>query len=103
MLPSHTTATWQEQFGHVLIEAMACGVPVIGANSGAIPDVIGDAGIIVPERDSRALRDALAELIARPTRRAQLADAWRARVLARFTHARIAAANVEFFNQVLAT
>jgi len=103
VLPSHTTATWQEQFGHVLIEAMACGVPVIGANSGAIPDVIGDAGIIVPERDSRALRDALAELIARPTRRAQLADAGRARVLARFTHARVAAANVEFFNQVLAT
>jgi glycosyltransferase involved in cell wall biosynthesis len=47
--PSQTTPAWREQFGRMLVEAMACGVPVIGSDSGEIPFVIGDAGIIVPE------------------------------------------------------
>jgi glycosyltransferase involved in cell wall biosynthesis len=102
VLPSLTTPTWKEQFGHVLIEAMACGVPVIGSDSGAIPEVIGDAGIIVPERKVDALRDALARLIAQPTQREHLAHAGRARVLAHFTHEHIAKANVAFFQEVLA-
>lgn len=102
VLPSQMTATWKEQFGHVLIEAMASGVPVIGSNSGAIPEVIGDAGIIFPEGDARALRDALATLQNDAVCRAQLAQLGRARVLAHYTHARIAVANVEFFEQVLA-
>lgn len=80
-LPSLTTPRWAEQFGRVLVEAMARGVPVIGSSSGAIPEVIGDAGLIVPEgepaalaaaigriRDSAALR---ADLIARGLERAR--------------------------------
>ncbi len=59
VLPSLTTARWMEQFGFVLAEAMACGVPVIGSNSGAIPEVIGDCGIIVPENDSKELAAAI--------------------------------------------
>ena len=43
-MPSRTLPNWKEQFGRVIIEAMACGVPVVGSDSGAIPDVIGDAG-----------------------------------------------------------
>jgi glycosyltransferase involved in cell wall biosynthesis len=50
ILPLH-----REQFGRVLVEAMAAGVPVVGSSSGAIPEVIGDAGLVVPERDPRAL------------------------------------------------
>ena len=66
VLPSRTTPRWKEQFGRVIIEAHACGVPVIGSNSGAIPDVIGEAGRVVPEADPAALADALSNLAGRP-------------------------------------
>ena len=62
VLPSRTGQYWKEQFGRVLVEAMACGVPVVGSDSGAIPSVIGDAGQVVPEGDIPALRDALISL-----------------------------------------
>ena len=62
VLPSLTTARWTEQFGFVLAEAMACGVPIIGSNSGAIPEVIGDCGIVVQENDSKALAEAIVSL-----------------------------------------
>ncbi len=101
VLPSQTTPRWKEQFGHVLIEAMACGVPVIGSDCGAIPEVIADAGIIFPEGNVGSLRDAIVALQSNPRRRTQLADAGRARVLAHYTHTHIAAQNLEFFQQVL--
>ena len=49
VLPSHTTARWKEQFGRVLIEAGACGIAVVGSDSGAIPEVIESAGLVFPE------------------------------------------------------
>ena len=55
VLPSRTTAEWVEFFGRVLIEGMACEVPVIGSDSGEIPHVIGDAGIVFPEGDAEML------------------------------------------------
>ena len=94
VLPSLTRPNWKEQFGRVLIEAMACGVPVIGSDSGEIPNVIGDAGLIFPEGDIDALRDSIASLLADPGRRARYAEAGRQRVLAEFTQAQIAAATV---------
>ena len=102
-LPSQTTPVWKEQFGHVLVEAMACAVPVVGSDSGAIPKVIGDAGLIFPEGNANSLRDAIVTLRSNSVRCEQLAQAGRARVLAQFTHAHIAAANIEFFKQVLAS
>lgn len=72
VLPSHTTAVWKEQFGRVLTEAMACGVPVVGSNSGAIPEVIGDAGLVFPEGNVGALADSLWQLIDSPTLSRQL-------------------------------
>jgi glycosyltransferase involved in cell wall biosynthesis len=57
VLPSRTTARWKEQFGRVLVEAMACGVPVAGSNSGEIPNVLGDAGRTFPEGDIESLAE----------------------------------------------
>lgn len=101
VLPSQTTERWKEQFGHILIEAMACGVPVIGANSGAIPEVIADAGIVFPEANANALRDAIIALQKNPALRAKFAEAGRARVLGHYTHAHIAAQNADFFRRII--
>lgn len=62
VLPSRTGTRWKEQFGRVLTEAMASGVPVVGSNSGEIPEVIGEAGRVFPEGDDEALAEALLEL-----------------------------------------
>src|SRR6185312_482912 len=61
--PSLTRSHWKEQFGRAIMEAMACGVPVIGSDSAEIPNVIGDAGLVVPEGDPHALRDALQRVL----------------------------------------
>jgi glycosyltransferase involved in cell wall biosynthesis len=100
VLPSRTTRTWKEQFGRVLTEAMACGVPVIGSNSGAIPEVIGDAGLIFPEGDANALASLLHQL----SNDAALANTLRARGLARvaehYTQDCIAAKTAEFLAEL---
>src|SRR5579871_5578798 len=91
VLPSRTTARWKEQFGRVLIEANACRTPVIGTDSGAIPDVVGEAGLIVPERNPEALAQALRELDAHPERRTEMGRRVREQVVALYTWERVAA------------
>jgi glycosyltransferase involved in cell wall biosynthesis len=59
VLPTETTARIREQFGRVLVEAMASAVPVIGSTCGAIPEVISDAGLVFRERNASELADAL--------------------------------------------
>ncbi len=90
VLPSLTTPSWKEQFGRVLIEAMASSVPVVGSDSGEIPQVIGDAGLIVPEGDPTALGEALRRLELDPELRRDLGRKGRARVLEHYTHERVA-------------
>jgi glycosyltransferase involved in cell wall biosynthesis len=79
VLPSRTTRAWKEQYGRVLVEAMAAGVPVLGSSSGAIPEVIGDAGIVFPEGDAADLAHHLARLRSDEAERARLGDAGRTR------------------------
>lgn len=100
VLPSLTRPNWKEQFGRVLVEAMASGVPVLGSDSGAIPGVIGDAGLIVPEGDVDALAAALRDLRDQPALRAELVEKGRARFLAHFTHERIAEATVGVYREM---
>lgn len=64
VLPSRTQAHWKEQFGRVLVEAMSCQVPVVGSNSGAIPEVVADAGIIFEEGNASMLAAVLLQLFA---------------------------------------
>ena len=101
VLPSLTRPNWKEQFGRVMVEAMAGGVPVLGSDSGAIPGVIGEAGLILPEGDVEALASALRDLRDQPARREELVEKGRARFLAHFTHERIAEATVKVYRELL--
>jgi glycosyltransferase involved in cell wall biosynthesis len=82
--------TWKEQFGRVIIEAHACETPVIGSDSGAIPDVVGEGGLIFPERNPEKLAAAIMELRANPSRRREMGIAGRAQVEANYTWRQVA-------------
>lgn len=101
VLPSQSKPNWIEQFGRVLIEAMACEVPVIGSTCGEIPNVIGDAGLIFPEGDVPGLRERLQLLMNDAQLRRQLGQRGRARVLAHFTQSQIAQATVRVYRELL--
>jgi glycosyltransferase involved in cell wall biosynthesis len=109
VLPSETTdefktltATgWKEQFGHVLIEAMACRVPVIGSDSGEIPNVIGDAGLIFPEGNVEALKNCLQQLIKEPDFTDKLAEKGYQRAREKYTNKALAKQQLEFYHQLL--
>lgn len=90
VVPSRTQSNWKEQFGRVIVEAMACEVPVVGSDSGEIPNVIGDGGIVYPEGDIEGLARHLDELVADHDRLGDLGRRARDRVLSEFTQARIA-------------
>lgn len=98
--PSLTQPNWIEQFGRVLIEGMACEVPVVGSSSGEIPHVLGDAGVVVPEGDALALRRALLELAAEPERRVEYARRGRRRVLEQYTQEQVARKIAAVYRQV---
>lgn len=100
VLPSLTKPNWKEQFGRVLVEAMACAVPVVGSDSGEIPHVIGDAGLVIPEGDAQALASALGSLYD-PVLRRELGLRGRGRVLANYTHSRIAQQTVAFYREII--
>lgn len=99
--PSQTTPQWREQFGRMLIEAFACGVPVIGSDSGEIPYVVGNAGIIVGERDEAGWRRALSELLESPERRVELAARGRDRAHTLYAWPVIARRHLDFFAELL--
>jgi glycosyltransferase involved in cell wall biosynthesis len=81
-LPSHTTPTWKEQFGRVIVEALWCGVPVVGSDSGEIPWLIEltGGGLVFPEGDDARLAEQLQRLRDDPALRAELAARGRAQV-----------------------
>jgi glycosyltransferase involved in cell wall biosynthesis len=100
-LPSRTTPRWKEQFGRVLIEAQACGVPVVGSDSGAIPEVVGGGGVVVPERDPSALAAAINALAADAPHRARLAEIGRRQVEVNYTWERVARRMHAIYEKVL--
>jgi glycosyltransferase involved in cell wall biosynthesis len=101
VLPSVTRPNWKEQFGRVLVEAMACGTPVVGSDSGEIPHVIGGAGMTFPEGDVCELTRSLFRLRGDKRLRQDLAEEGRRRVLERFTQARVAAETYRVYREIL--
>lgn len=109
VLPSQTTSQfktmtavgWKEQFGHVLIEAMACQVPVIGSDSGEIPHVIGDTGFVFPAGDVAALQNCLQQLRSQPTLARNLAEQGRKRAIAQYTNQALAKQLLAFYKELM--
>lgn len=101
VLPSRTISTWREQFGLVLAEAMLSGVAVIGSDSGAIPEVIGDDGLIFPEGDYRALATHLQLLVDRPDHRRDLARQGRNRALRLYSATALADQTYDLYRKLV--
>jgi glycosyltransferase involved in cell wall biosynthesis len=102
-MPSLAAPNWKEQFGRMLVEAMACQVPVVGSDSGEIARVIGDAGLVFPQGDVPALAACLRRLRDDSALRRDLAAKGLARVRAHFTQAQIAAQTAAAYREVLAS
>jgi glycosyltransferase involved in cell wall biosynthesis len=93
LMPSMTTPGWKEQFGRAAIEAMACGIPVVGSDSGEIPAILGatGGGVVVREGDPAALGEAISRLLESERARRDMGDRGREAVAARFSTRAVAA------------
>jgi len=101
VLPSLTRTNWKEQFGRVLIEAMACEVPVIGSNSGEIPNVIRDAGLLFSEGDKEDLTKKLKLLQNNTELIYTLSKRGRERILYNYTQKKIAEDTVKIYENLM--
>ena len=90
-----------EGFGLPAGEAMACGVPVVSTTGGALPEVVGDAGVLVPPRDSRAIATAIVDLLDHPEKAFAIGQRGYRRVQAHFTWRRAAERTVAAYREVI--
>ncbi len=90
-----------EGFGIPAAEAMACGVPLISTSGGALPEVVGEAGLIVPPADAKALANAIERLLNAPEERKKYAQAGIARVNSVFSWKKAAEEVVEVYREAM--
>ena len=90
-----------EGFGFPAGEAMSCGIPLVATNGGSLPEVVGDAGIIVQHSNPRSLVNALKDLLNSPEKQKELSYKGRERVLERFTWKRAAKELVEVYKEAI--
>lgn len=90
-----------EGFGLPAGEAMACGVPVISTTGGGLPEVVGNAGILVPPADSAALSGAILSLLDQPGHARELGRRGLQRVHANFTWRRAAEKTVAAYREAI--
>ncbi len=102
VVPSLETKSWVEQFGRVAVEAMASGVPVLASKSGALPDVVGDAGLLVTPGSVDAWCAAMNAVAADPALRAKMCDTGIAHA-GQYRWSEIARRQLEFYDTVLAS
>lgn len=96
------TPSLYEGFGLPAAEAMSCGTPVIVSDGGALPEVAGDAGIVVPKGDPGALAEAIADLMSQSARREAVGKACLERARATFNWSAIAPRYIDLFEQAIA-
>jgi glycosyltransferase involved in cell wall biosynthesis len=99
--PSQATSVWREQFGRMVVEAFACGVPVVSSDSGELPFVVDSAGVIVNERDEDSWVSAITGLLEDPARRSELSLMGVARARSLFAWPVVARSHLDFFSQFL--
>jgi glycosyltransferase involved in cell wall biosynthesis len=90
-----------EGFGLPAVEAMCCKAPVISTTAGALPEIVGDAGILVPPADSRALVEAISGLLDNPDKRRQLGEMGHERVSCMFNWGKTAAQTYEVYKEAV--
>ncbi|CAM9647073.1 unnamed protein product [Phaeothamnion confervicola] len=90
-----------EGFGFPAGEAMACGVPLVATTGGALPEVVGDAGVIVPAGDADALALAIAGLLRNPAKREMLGPLGRERIVREFSWPLCARNLTEYYYRLL--
>ncbi len=100
VLPSYDTPDWKEQFGHIIIEAMACAVPVIGSSAGEIPHVIKNAGIVFEQKNRESLLASLQTLMQDKALRKTLGKKGLEHVAKHYSHQAIATATHIFWRLV---
>lgn len=100
--PSQTTPKWREQFGRMLVEAFACGLTVVGSDSGEIPFTMGQAGVILPEANVWAWTESLEALLLDPHQRAEFGARGRERAVTQFSWPVVARKHLDFFAQLTA-
>lgn len=91
-----------EGFGFPAGEALACGVPLVATNGGSLPEVVGNAGIIVPHSNPPALAEAIADLLNNPAKREALSVKGRQHILEKFTWSRCAQEVVDMYRTTMA-
>ena len=101
ILPSKPAPKWQEQFGYVLVESMACGKAIVTTRSGSILDVVGDAAWLVNPGDASELANSLIRLLHSAQERARLGEAAHLRAIERFDAEKIARRIEAFYQRVL--
>jgi len=90
-----------EGFGLPAAEAMACGTPVVSSTAGALPEVVGDAGILVPPADVKALVEAISSLMVSPDRREHLSEIGRKRIIQMFNWRNTAKATADVYTETI--
>ncbi|MBM3118536.1 MAG: glycosyltransferase family 4 protein [Chloroflexi bacterium] len=90
-----------EGFGLPVAEAMACGAPVVTTTAGALPEVVGDAGILVPPADVKALVEAISALMDNPAKRRQLSEIGRRRIVQTFNWRNTAKRTVDVYKEAI--